>query len=168
MQSFNFPSQTNRLKETNHQMIFDHLSNISLYCTLSPDIYAGLEYLKQLSSDIAVGVYQISPRVKAIVSEYETKVKNEVGYEAHRKNIDIQYLLKGEERIACLPIEKLKETTPYSEEKDAAFYTASIQPQEMTIGDGYFAIFFSQDGHMPQLSVSEPMKVKKVVIKVSI
>ena len=88
-------------------MIFDHISNISLYCTLSPDIYAGLEYLKQISSDIAVGTYQISPRVKAIVSEYETKVENEIGYEAHRKNIDIQYLLKGEERVACLPIEKL-------------------------------------------------------------
>lgn len=147
-------------------MIFDHISNISLYCTLSPDIYAGLEYLKQISSDIAVGVYQITPRVKAMVSEYETKVENEVGYEAHRKNIDIQYLLKGEERVACVPVEKLKETKPYSEEKDAAFFTASIQPIEMTLGDGYFAIFFPQDGHMPQLCVGKPEKVKKVVIKV--
>ena len=149
-------------------MIFDHLSNIRIYKGISPDISAALTYLHQLSPDIAPDTYQLSPRVKAIVSEYETKVKNEVGYEAHRKNIDIQYLLKGEERIACLPIEKLKETTPYSEEKDAAFYTASIQPQEMTIGGGYFAIFFPQDGHMPQLSVSEPMMVKKVVVKVEI
>lgn len=149
-------------------MIFDHISNIYLYKTLSPDIYAGLAFLKDVKPDITPGTYQLSPRVKAIVSEYETKVKNEVGYEAHRKNIDIQYLLKGEERIACLPIEKLKETTPYSEEKDAAFFTASIQSQEMTIGNGYFAIFFPQDGHMPQLSVGEPMKVKKVVVKVEI
>ena len=149
-------------------MIFDHISNISLYKTLSPDIYEGLKFIKQATPDLAVGTYQISPRVKAIVSEYETKVKNEVGYEAHRKNIDIQYLLKGEERIACLPVEKLKETTPYSEEKDAAFFTASIKPQEMTIGGGYFAIFFPQDGHMPQLSVDEPMMVKKVVVKVEI
>jgi len=124
--------------------------------------------LQQASPDIAIGTYQINPRVKAIVSEYETKVKNEVGYEAHRKNIDIQYLLKGEERIACLPIEKLKETKPYSEEKDAAFFTASIKPIEMTLGDGYFAIFFPQDGHMPQLSVDEPKMVKKVVVKVEI
>lgn len=149
-------------------MIFDHLSNISLYCTLSPDIYAGLDYLKQLSPDIVPGTYQLTPRVKAIVSEYETKVKNEIGYEAHRKNIDIQYLLKGEERVACLPVEKLKETKPYSEEKDAAFFTASIKPIEMTLGNGYFAIFFPQDGHMPQLSVDEPMMVKKVVVKVEI
>lgn len=69
-------------------MIYDHLSSISLYKNLSPHIYAGLEYLQQISPDIAVGTYQITPRVKAIVSEYETKVKNEVGFEAHRKNID--------------------------------------------------------------------------------
>ena len=148
-------------------MVFDHLSNINIYKGLSADIYSGLLFLQQASPDFAPGTYQISPRVKAIVSEYKTKVKNEVGYEAHRKNIDIQYLLKGEERVACLSVEKLIETKPYSEEKDAAFFTASVQPIEMTLGDGFFAIFFPQDGHMPQLCVNdEPMIVKKVVIKV--
>lgn len=148
-------------------MIYDNSDNIALYKNLSSDIFEGLRFLQQATPDLAPGTYQISPRVKAIVSEYETKVKNEVGYEAHRKNIDIQYLLKGEECVACLPVEKLKETTPYSEEKDAAFFTASIQPIEMTLGGGYFAIFFPQDGHMPQLCVNdEPMIVKKVVIKV--
>ena len=73
----------------------------------------GLDFLKQMQPDIDEGVYQINPRVKAIVSEYETKTVNECGYEAHRKNIDIQYLLLGEERIACLPIERLKETKVY-------------------------------------------------------
>lgn len=149
-------------------MIFDHLNNITTYKGLSPDLYEGLKYLRQVSPDIAVGTHQINPRVKAIVSEYDTKKVNEHGFEAHKKNIDIQYLLKGEERVACLPVEKLKETKPYSEEKDAAFFTASIQPIEMKLGDGYFAIFFPQDGHMPQLSVDEPMMVKKVVVKVEI
>ena len=150
-------------------MIFDHISNRSLYKTLSPDIYEGLEYLKQISADIAIGTYQITPRVKAIVSEYETKVKNEVGFEAHKKFIDIQYLLKGEERIACYPVEKLTESMPYSEEKDAAFYSEDgVKAQEMIIGNGYFAIFFPQDGHMPQLCVDEPEMVKKVVVKVAV
>ena len=149
-------------------MIFDHINNIESYKGLSPDLYEGLKYLQQVSSDIAVGTYQINPRVKAIVSEYETKMENENGYEAHRKNIDIQYLLSGEERIACLPIERSKETKSYNEETDAAFYSADLMPQEMTIGNGYFAIFFPQDGHMPQLCINEPDMVKKVVIKVEI
>lgn len=150
-------------------MIFDHLTNISTYKGFSADIYEGLKFLQQASLDITVGVYHISPRVKANVSEYETKMKNEVGFEAHRKNIDIQYLLKGEERIACMPIEMLTETEPYSEEKDAAFYAAEgVAAQTKTIGGGYFAIFFPQDGHMPQLCVDEPQMVKKVVVKVAV
>lgn len=149
-------------------MIYDHINNISFYRGLSPDIAVGLDFLKQMQPDTDEGMYQINPRVKAIVSEYETKTVNECGYEAHRKNIDIQYLLLGEERIDCLPIERLKETKLYSEENDAAFYAADLRPQEMILGDGYFAIFFPQDGHMPQLCINEPVPVKKVVVKVRI
>ena len=150
-------------------MIYDNISNLEVYKGLSPDIYEGLKFLREADANIANGVYQINQHVKAIVSEYETKPNNEYGYEAHRKKIDIQYLLSGEERIACLSIDRLKETKPYSEESDAAFYEATdMQPQEMIIGDGYFTTFFPQDGHMPQLSVGEPERVKKVVVKVEV
>ena len=151
-------------------MIYDHISNIDIYRGLSPNIVLGLDFLKQMKPDTAVGTYQINHRVKAIVSEYETKLENEHGYEAHRRNIDIQYLLTGEEQIACLPIERLKETKAYSDENDAAFYSAdlNLQPSYLSLLPGYFAVFFPQDGHMPQLCVNKPMKVKKVVIKVEI
>ena len=36
------------------------------------------------------------------------------------------------------------------------FYEENIQPQEMVIGNGYFAVYHPQDGHMPQLCVDEP------------
>ncbi|MBO4719674.1 MAG: YhcH/YjgK/YiaL family protein [Prevotella sp.] len=147
-------------------MVFDKIDKIELYKGLSDDIYEGLKFLKQADSNLAVGTYQVCPGVKAIVSEYETKTNNEYGFEAHKQYIDIQGLLFGEERVACLPIEKLKETKPYSEEMDAAFYSADEQPQEMIIGNGYFAIFYPQDGHMPQLCIDSPKKVKKVVVKV--
>lgn len=151
-------------------MIYDKIDNIEFYKGLSPNIALGLDFLRQMKPDTAVGTYQINHRVKVIVSEYETKMENEYGYEAHRKNIDIQYLLSGEERIACLPIERLKEANPYNEENDAAFYAAdlSLQPSYLSLLPGYFAIFFPQDGHMPQLCVDKPMRVKKVVVKVQI
>lgn len=147
-------------------MIYDNLSNIELYRGLSEDIYEGLKFLKEATRDIANGVYQINPRVKAIVSEYETKVQNNNGYEAHKRYLDIQYVLKGVEKVSCLPIEKLKETKPYSEEDDAALYAIAEQSQDMIIGEGYFAMFYPQDGHMPSLCVNGPELVKKVVVKV--
>ena len=161
-------------------MIYDKIENIELYKGLSDDIYAGLKYLKEMSPDIAPGTYEINPRVKAIVSEYTTKTINEHGYEAHQKNIDIQYLLKGTEKIACLPVDELQETQPYNPDTDAAFYEASSGPSifnsQFSIFNSIivlrpstsFALFFPHDAHMPQLCTDAPEEVKKVVIKVKI
>jgi YhcH/YjgK/YiaL family protein len=150
-------------------MVYDKIKNIELYKGLSDDIYAGLKYLKEMSPDIAPGTYEINPRVKAIVSEYTTKLENEKGYEAHQKNIDIQYLLKGTEKIACLPVDELQETQPYNPDTDAAFYESNLRPSTSDLRPlTSFALFFPQDAHMPQLCIDAPEEVKKVVIKVKI
>ena len=147
-------------------MVYDKIDNIETYKGFSEDIYEGLKFLKNATQDLACGVHEINPRVKAIVSEYETKAVNENGFEAHRKFIDIQYLLKGTEKNCCLPIEKLKETKAYSEEKDAVFYEADVPAQELILRDGYFVIYWPQDAHMPCLRAEKPENVKKVVVKV--
>lgn len=150
-------------------MIYDKINNIETYAGISEDIRVGLEYLREVRMDIAVGGYQINPRVKAIVSEYETKIVNENGYGAHCDYTDIQYLISGKEVINSLPLEYLKETKTYNKEIDAAFYEeVEVKPQELQLGKGYFAILFPQDGHMPHLCVSKPSLVKKVVIKVKL
>lgn len=149
-------------------MVYDKIDNIETYKGLSEDIYAGLTMLKNSTQFLTNGVHVINPRVKAIVSEYETKALNENGYEAHRNFIDIQYLLKGREKNCCLPIEKLKEIRVYKEEIDAAFYEAEVPAQELMLGNGYFAIYWPQDGHMPCLNADRAENVKKVVVKVEI
>lgn len=94
---------------------------------------------------------------------------NENGYETHHDYIDIQFLISGEEYINSLPLEYLNEIKAYNKAIDAAFYVeACIKPQELLLGNGYFAILFPQDGHMPQLCVDKPTSVKKVVVKVKI
>lgn len=150
-------------------MIYDKIDNLEIYAGISEDIRFGLEWLRDADPDIEKGVYELSPRVKAIVSEYTTKEVNENGFEAHRDYIDIQYLLKGSEKIFCLPLEYLKETKAYKAEIDAAFYEeAGVTGQEMQVGNGYFAVFFPQDGHKPGLCADECEEVKKVVVKVKV
>ena len=165
-------------------MVYDKIDNIEIYKGLSDDIYEALKFLQNATPSTPTGVIQLNPRVKAIVSEYETKAVNENGYEAHKRYIDIQALLEGEEMIACQPIEWLTQTKPYSEDCDAAFYAADTPPHPseeshlpsslihhtsyLTLRPRYFAILYPQDGHMPQLSVTTPTKVKKVVVKVAV
>ncbi len=153
----------------NRKMIYDNIDNIDVYTGISDDIRVGLEYLRGVTSDVKNGVYQLTPRVKAIVSTYTTMGVNKNGYEAHREFIDIQYTISGEEVICSLPLEYLKETKAYNEVIDAAFYEETvIKPQELLIGNGFFAVLFPQDGHMPQISVKKPQNVKKVVVNVKI
>lgn len=150
-------------------MIYDKIDNLGTYAGISEDIRLGLEWLRDVNPDIEKGVYELSPRVKAIVSEYTTKKVNENGYEAHRDYIDIQYLLSGNEMICCLPLEYLKEIKAYNSEIDASFHVESGEkPQELLLGNGFFAIFFPQDGHMPCLCVEKPIPVKKIVVKIEL
>lgn len=150
-------------------MIVDTLKNIEIYKGLSPDIYAGLKFLAEAKPEIELGVYPINNNVKAIVSSYKTVDEFERGYESHKHVIDIQYPIKGLERVKWSPIEGMNINIPYDEAKDRTFFKdPSIQGTHVDIGNGIFAIMFPKDGHGPQHKIEEKEVIKKITIKVSI
>ncbi|MFT4155383.1 YhcH/YjgK/YiaL family protein [Parafilimonas sp.] len=150
-------------------MVVGTLSNIGTYKALSPDIYAGLEFLKNADASIALGEYPINENVKAVVSEYKTVELFERGYEAHKHVIDIQYPVRGMERVKWSDIEGMNIRIPYDEKKDRTFYKdPSPQGTHVDIGNGIFAIMFPEDGHSPQHYITGPELIKKITIKVSI
>ena len=101
------------------------------------------------------------------VSEYTTRDKSETRYESHRKYIDIQHIIKGEELIGLTTQDKAKITIPYSEEKDIAFYQFEGGKYLKATPEN-FMIFFPKDLHRPMLKVNENARVKKIVIKILI
>jgi biofilm protein TabA len=150
-------------------MIVDSLKNIEVYKGISEDIYAGLKFLRQAKSDIKTGKYHINNNVTAIVSEYNTVEVFERGYEAHKHVIDIQYPIRGLERILWSPIEGMEIYIPYDDKKDRTFYkNPSLQGTYVDIGNGIFSIMFPKDGHSPQHLIGKPEFIKKITIKVSI
>ena len=150
-------------------MIVDSLSNIEIYKGLSDDIFEGLKFLQQANPDIEVGEYPINGNVKAIVSEYNTVEVFERGYEVHKHVIDIQYPIRGLERVKWSPREGMEENIPYDSIKDRAFYNSpSPQGTHVDIGNGIFAIMFPGDSHSPQHFVDKPELIKKITIKVFI
>jgi YhcH/YjgK/YiaL family protein len=150
-------------------MIVDQLKNIELYKGISSDIYAGLQFLRNVTPDIDLGVYPVNENVKAIVSEYETIACFERGYEAHKHVIDIQYPICGIERVKWSPVENMEINIPYDEDKDRIFYkNPSQQGTHVDIGNSVFAVMFPEDGHSPQHYVEKPELIKKITVKVSI
>ena len=150
-------------------MVVDTLKNLEQYKGLSPDIYAGLQFLANAKAEIELGIYPINKNVKAIVSSYETVDEFERGYESHKNVIDIQYPIIGLERIKWSPIENMNVNIPYDESKDRTFFKdPSKQGTHVDIGNGIFAIMFPDDGHGPQHKVGKIEVIKKITIKVSI
>lgn len=148
-------------------MILDTIENIAFYKGFNKDVYDGLLFLKKVSPDIEVGEYPISENVFARVLQYETKVDNGFGYEAHQHVIDIQFPLIGRELVKWSNLEKVEAYTPYNQEKDVTLFKATSTAESIAIiGEGIFGIFFPIDAHAPEHCVGQPEAIKKVVIKI--
>jgi len=146
-------------------MLIDKIENCYIYKPLSKRIAAAFEYINQTDlSSLKPGKYIIDNEdIFALVQEYDTKNKNEGKLEGHYQYIDLQYIIKGVELIgtSLLTDQKIITNNP---EADYAFYEG--EPDFHTLTEGMFAIFFPHDLHMPGISVEQPSKVKKLVIKI--
>ena len=70
-------------------------------------------------SRLSPGEYEIIGReVYAIVSEYVPKEEAECNFEAHRRYIDLQYLINGEERMGVTTLDKVVPIGEYDEKKN--------------------------------------------------
>jgi YhcH/YjgK/YiaL family protein len=147
-------------------MILDKLENGTYYYSLGEKIQKALEYLRNSNLvELKSGKYQIEgDDIYALVSEYDTKAMEGVLWEAHKRYIDIQYIIKGSEKIGYINVENIKTTVEYDESKDILFGTAN--GDFVTLQQGMFMILAPQDGHMPSICCEKPESVKKVVIKV--
>ncbi len=150
-------------------MITDTLDNSNIYNSVNPWFEKSFEFLKTLSPDAEPGSVEIAPGLFAHISEYETGPVFKFGWETHKKYIDIQFCLSGEEIIKCAPLsEKLTPTIDYDEEKDVIFYEGDVQHTAINISGSVFSIFFPADAHAPQIMIDKSSVVKKVVVKVPV
>ena len=104
----------------------------------------------------------------ATVSEYVSKNEDVAKFEAHRKYIDLQYVISGKEVMNIAPLSSIKEVnTPYDDKKDIEFVTVSKVVNYKASPSNFF-IFFPTDVHRPGLKDGENSTVRKVVLKVKV
>jgi YhcH/YjgK/YiaL family protein len=148
-------------------MIFDTLDNHARYAGLGHNLPAALKFLMENDlTSLPIGRMEIDgDNLYALVQEYVTKPLEQGLWESHRKYIDVQYMVSGQERmgIANLHAMRLGEYVP---EKD--FQPMSGMGNHLDVFAGSFVIFFPDDAHMPGLQTHEPELIRKVVLKVKI
>ena len=110
------------------------------------------------------GRHEWSNGVFVTVSSYQTKESGM--YEAHRKYIDIQYILDGSERIDVADVEKMRITQDYAEDKDLVFGEAEGTPYYLNAGQ--YLVLYPEEAHRPGMKAGSVGTVKKAVIKVPV
>jgi YhcH/YjgK/YiaL family protein len=150
-------------------MVIDTLNNAALYYGLGPRFIKAFEYLQQTDfSKLEKGKYEIDgTTIFAIVNEYDTIATTGEQMESHKKYIDVQYIVSGEELIGHDFLQGQTPSQAYEEATD--FMLFGETPAFFSrLQQGMFAIFFPTDLHMPNIKVDAPVLVKKVVIKISV
>ncbi len=160
-------SEKKQNQERKHKMVFDSIKNYKLYTNLSPRIAQALKIAAETDfTKVEAGKYVVDgDNLFYMVQSYKTGAPLEK-VEAHRKYIDIQYVIKGSEKIGVDSIKGLKVADPYVEEKDIEFLYLGKNLTYLTVPQGSFAIFWPGDAHMPGRQNGKPEDVVKVVFKV--
>lgn len=111
------------------------------------------------------GKYDLGDECFAVVSEYETKANEEIVYEAHKKYIDVQYLIYGREMVWLTKEDASACVQAYDNKGDYALYK-SEDKIPVILPAKYFLVLYPEDLHSPGYAVGEKKKVKKIVFKI--
>ena len=109
-------------------------------------------------------------RVFALIQSYKSKMeRHNPTFEAHRKYIDIQYIVSGAEILGWAPLDKVTITVPYDQGKDVLLGKVAVDewtPVRFT--EGQAIVLYPTDAHAPSLAVDQPETIKKIVMKIAL
>jgi YhcH/YjgK/YiaL family protein len=119
-------------------------------------------------TQLPIGRYELTEDglTYANVSEYEAKEPEATRYEAHRKYIDLQYVISGEEGMEILPLSVGTEGDEYNPQKDIIFFKDKTKGNLRRADKSVFFVFFPDDVHKPCIRINEGSHIKKLVIKI--
>jgi len=162
----------NKNKEPENPMIRDHmlmdrLDQAEKYFDMHPDFKKAFEFLRQPSlADLPLERHEIDgDRMFCTISKKQGRKKVDVKLEAHRKYIDIQYVIAGTDEMGWRPTSTCTiQHVSYDPAKDYELF--KDEPKTWTkVPAGSFAIFFPQDAHAPMYGDEI---IHKAVLKVAV
>jgi len=150
-------------------MIYDLLSNIKLYSKDCRQLSRCAAFVKELGRSAKDGKYSIDgDNIYASISSYMTKMDVALPFEAHKKYIDFQCLLRGSERIDVSQGKLFRTKNRYSTEKDILFVYPPARYSSILLMPGQFTLLYPHDLHRPGQGIKSSEEVRKLVIKIRV
>jgi len=148
-------------------MILDSLANASAYAALHPGFRIAFDFLA--ASDLEqfpTGRHELDgQRLFVLFGRDAGRGRDGARLETHRKYIDIQLVVSGQEEIGWKPAAECASCDAlYDATRDIAFF-ADRPEVWLQLPPGRFAIFYPHDAHAPLAGSGE---VFKAVCKVAV
>jgi biofilm protein TabA len=148
-------------------MIIDTISFAERYFALHPGLSVAFAFLRSTPlAEMPEGRHAIDgSRLSVIVERAVGRGRHGAKLEVHRRHLDIQLCLAGDELIGWRPLTDCADAeSQFNAERDIQFFRD--QPETwLAVRPGLFAIFFPDDAHAP-LAGEGP--VHKVVFKLAV
>ena len=149
-------------------MIFDNLENLDLYAGVIPQLKDIIKLLENGDIEYEKGSYTTDIKgVRYNVAEYLSKDQDEAPeFEFHKKEIDLQIMLEGEEIIDGASRDAAKYADDYNAETDCSM-VETIENNFIHLVKDMFVIYLTGEPHKPGLAVENPAPVKKIIFKIT-
>ncbi len=137
------------------------------YVDQHPGFRKAFDFLRlENLAELEPGRYDVlGDSVFCLVSKGLGKTRDEAKLEAHKKYIDIQYVISGDEKMGWTPVSECTEISQaYSDENDIMFFNDAVKVWT-TVPPGSFVIFYPKDAHAPMVGDGD---IHKVVCKILI
>lgn len=136
-------------------------------CSLNMELlHEAEEWLKNVDlAKLEDGKYVISEGVMfAMVNSYETEPIEKRHFEAHKKYVEIQYMISGEELFGICTMNG-QVRAGEEKENDNYFYQFPQEYSSVILHPGEFLILLPTDVHASHGQVGKSAHVRKVIIK---
>lgn len=151
-------------------MIFGYRNDPHRNLLLPGPVWAEVwQWIDRKASQIPDGIYPLrGDDLFVNVHGYTTLPPTEARFESHRRYVDLQYMIEGQEYIDCHPTGPLSADGSYDEDKDLLFHRPA-QPQiSLPMTPGAFAVFYPEDAHRPKVHMDTPAPLRKLVVKIAL
>jgi biofilm protein TabA len=148
-------------------VILDTLAHAARYAPMHAGFARAFEFLATADLDaLPPGRREIDgDRIYVSIDHTEGRGEDGARLEVHRRYIDIQYTIAGDELIGWMPLARCAAPDgAFDEAKDVGFF-ADRPSTWAAVPPGSFTIFFPHDAHAP---LAGQGRLRKAIVKVAV
>ena len=145
-------------------MIICPWNEISRYASVIPGLEEAIKII-DAHDPKEYGTFPL-PNGRFMVGMHTSRSAEGAQAEAHRRFLDIQYVITGQDVVGWNSINHMTPAGEFNMEGDIGFFEGDVEM--IRIPAGYCYVVFPEDAHLPDCHIDQPMNFLKYVIKIEL